>query len=173
MQLAHWDPTDTSMTLCLFTYASQRHYTALLTQVKDWDPAKPVYEQQHEPLRTFSGEFRHNTVKWSTIEKESYPIIEALQEWESYLLCPQGFRIYCDHANLVTMWKPESVSPSLSKSALDKVYRWLYMLSSFKVISMEHLPGQHNAHPTYYTDAAGHQLNAWALRKRRRGRKRN
>src|SRR4051812_26856936 len=51
------------------------------------------------------------------------------------------------------------------------------MLSSYRVISMEHLPGQHNvwadmlsrwAHPTYYQEGNGHQLNVWAARKRKR-----
>ena len=175
MELAHWDPNDASYTMCLFTDASHRHYAALLTQVKDWDATKPVYEQQHEPLKTFSGEFRNAQLKWSTIEKESFPIIEALSAWQHFLLNPQGFRIYCDHANLVSLWKPESINPALSKSALDKVYRWVYMLSSFKVRSMEHLPGQHNlwadmlsrwAHPTYYKTTDGVTLSARAIRKR-------
>ena len=174
IEMAHFDPNDPRVTLCLLTDASQRHYAALLTQVRDWDVTKPVYEQAHEPLRTFSGEFRGSMVKWSTIEKESYPIIEAVKEWQHYLLCPNGFRVYCDHENLVSLFKPESINPALSKSAMDKVYRWLYTLGNYKLISMEHLPGQHNvwadmlsrwAHPTYYDNVRGN-VAVWSARKR-------
>ena len=142
----------------MFTDASQRHWAGMLTVVEDWMEGVPVQEQNHRPIKTFSGEFKRSELNWSTIEKESFPIIEAMKEWRDILMQPQGFRVYSDHENLVSLFKPDALNPELSKSALDKVYRWLYTLSSFRIISMEHLKGQHNiwadllsrwAHPTY------------------------
>ena len=144
MEMTHYDPRDPTQTLCLLTDASQRHHAAMLTVVSNWKEGVPVYEQDHRPLKTFSGEFKRSEINWSTIEKESYPIIQALKEWRDILMSPQGFRIYSDHENLVSLFKPEALNPELSKSALDKVYRWLYSLSSFRIISMEHLARQHN-----------------------------
>ena len=131
-------------TYCLFTDASDRYYAGLLTWVGEWDNGKKVMFQAHRPAGTFSGEFVGSAVRWSTIEKESFPIIRALSEWEHILLMPRGFRVYCDHANIVSLWKPDTINPPLSRSALDKVHRWLYTLSYYKITHMEHLPGQDN-----------------------------
>ena len=57
-------------TLCLFTDASDRFYAALLTQVVDYDPNRPITEQAHKPVCTLSGKFTHSQVNWSTIRRE-------------------------------------------------------------------------------------------------------
>lgn len=152
-------------TLCLFTDASDRYWAALLTQVVDYDPTKPVVQQNHMPISTMSGAFNGPQKGWSTIEKESYPIIKSVQEWEHYLLNPQGFRMYVDHSNIVSMFNPTTIEPALSKSSIDKVYRWLHILSHFKITHMEYLKGQDNiwadllsrwAHKEYHQDEEKH-----------------
>lgn len=169
MKNGHFDPEDESQTLCLLTDASQRHYAALLTSVTNWKEGIPVEEQEHRLLRTFSGEFKGAQVKWSTIEKESFPIIEAVQLWRDFLMISKGFNLYSDHENLVTLFRPDAANPELSKSALDKVYRWCYTLSRFRINHMEHLPGQRNvwadllsrwAHPTYKEEQVAFQLRS-------------
>ena len=131
--------------LCLFTDASDHYYAALLTQVVDWDPALPVQEQKHIPMATLSGEFRNSEVNWRIIEKEAYPLILALQQWENLLLIPAGFNVYVDHKNLVHLFAPENTSPPLSKGAQLRVYNWLYLLGQYKINTMEHLAGENNA----------------------------
>jgi hypothetical protein len=172
-ELAYFDPNDLTSTVCLLTDASQRHYSALLTQVRKWDPSKLVEDQEHEPLGSFNGEFLGSAVKWSTIEKESFPIIKALQEFRYMLSNSKGFRLYTDHANLVNLFRPDNLSPPLSGAALDKVYRWLYTLSHFRIISMQHLPGVRNiwadllsrwGHPTYRKDVV--HVNAAKVNKK-------
>jgi len=45
--------------------------------------SKPVYEQQHEPLGTLSGAFSGGAqLNWSVIEKESYPILKMLGQFD-------------------------------------------------------------------------------------------
>ena len=77
--------------------------------------------------------------------------------------------MYSDHENLVTLFRPDTCNPELSKSALDKVYRWCYTLSRFRINHMEHLPGQRNlwadllsrwAHPTYKEEKEMFQLRS-------------
>jgi transposase InsO family protein len=154
-----FDPNDKSVTICLFTDASDTHWAGFLTQVRNYDPDKPVYEQQHEPLGTLSGAFSGAQLNWSVIEKESYPILKMLGQFDHILSAPKGFKVFCDHANIVSLFHPEAQSPSLAKQTVDKVYRWLFHLGTYRVLSMEHLAGQHNvwadmlsrsAHPTYY-----------------------
>ena len=149
---------DEACTLCMFTDASDTHWAGLLTQVRHWRDDLPIEQQQHEPLGTLSGAFTYVQRNWSVIEKESYPILKMLGHYDYILQSPQGFRIYCDHQNIVTLFHPEKESAALSKMAIDKVYRWLYHLGHYRITHMEHLPGQRNlwadllsreGHPTY------------------------
>jgi hypothetical protein len=155
-ELAHFDPNDLQSTVCLLTDASQTHYSALVTQVEKWDPSLPIEQQAHEPLGSFNGAFTGSAVSWSTIEKEAYPIIKALTEFRYFLSTSKGFRLYTDHANLVHLFRPDNLNPPLSTAAMDKVYRWLYALSHFRVVSMQHLPGARNLWPDLLT-RWGHQ----------------
>ena len=130
-------------TICMLTDASDRFYAALLTQVEHWEEGLPVEQQRHLPLSTMSGKFNESQIKWSTIEKEAFPIIEACNLWEYYLL-NGGFRLYTDHANIKHLFSPELIDPPLKRASMDKVHRWLLTLSHFHLISLEHLPGERN-----------------------------
>jgi hypothetical protein len=55
-------------------------------------------------MATFSGEFKNSEVNWRINEKEAYPLILALQEWEYVLLNPDGFDVYGDHLNIVKLF---------------------------------------------------------------------
>ena len=117
----------------------------MFTQVHDWVEGQPVYLQHHEPLAILSGSFHGSELLWRINEKEAYPIILALTEWEDMLrMNPKGFRIYSDHKNLVDIFRPESANPPFARSALQRIYNWLYLVASFKVEAFEHLEGEHN-----------------------------
>jgi hypothetical protein len=130
-------------TLCMLTDASDRFYAALLTQVENWQEGVEVEKQKHLPIATLSGKFNASQLNWSTIEKEGYPIIEACNSWEYYLLS-EGFRLYTDHANIMHLFNPDQVEPPLKRASMDKIHRWLLTLSHFHLISLEHLPGERN-----------------------------
>jgi len=135
---------DPNSTICLCTDASHFFYAGMLTQVVDWDESKPVQEQNHRPIAILSGQFNKVQVNWSTIEKEAFPIIDALEKWQYLCVRPKGIRVYTDHANLVHLYHPETVKPALSVSAIQKIHRWLLIISYYKITHMEHLPGPLN-----------------------------
>ena len=94
-----------------------------------------------------------------------------LGHYDYILQSPKGFRVYCDHKNIVTLFHPEMESAKLSKIAIDKVYRWLYHLGHYRITHMEHLPGQRNlwadllsrdGHPTYGEKRSREELYARA-----------
>jgi hypothetical protein len=130
--------------MCLFTDASEKFYAAMLTQVVDWDDSKHVSDQQHVPLATLSGEFKNSETRWRINEKEAYPIIKAIEDWEYLLICPQGFDIYGDHDNLIKLFHPDKLPKPFTKATELRVYNWLYLLSQFKVNRMEHIAGELN-----------------------------
>ncbi|OWY97227.1 Retrotransposon protein, Ty3-gypsy subclass, partial [Phytophthora megakarya] len=72
--LAHPDPTRA---VCLFCDASQDSWGAICTQVTESDLSKPLHEQDHRPLAFLSGRFTGAQLRWPTIEKEAYAIVES------------------------------------------------------------------------------------------------
>ena len=141
LKLAHFNPCAQT---CMFTDASGGFWSAILTQVTHWDDTKAIQDQDHQPIAVLSGEFNTTQINWSTIEKESYPIIHALLHWEHILGASTGLNIYTDHSNIVAMFRPETINPTLAKSAIDKVYRWLSVLSFFPIKRITHIRGEDN-----------------------------
>jgi hypothetical protein len=58
--------------MCLFTDASDGHCGAMLNQNHP-----DQLDQEQEPLAVLSGPFTKTQLRWSVIEKEAFPIIEA------------------------------------------------------------------------------------------------
>jgi hypothetical protein len=138
---AHYKP---GAQLCVISDASDRFYGALLTQVLDWKEGIAVQDQQHEPLAVLSGKFNETQLRWSTISKEAYPIVEASSLWDHFLLCDQGVRFYTDHNNIAHLFKPEKIDPPLKRSSIDRIHRWLHQLSHYRILSFEHIKGENN-----------------------------
>ncbi|GLD95516.1 hypothetical protein PINS_up004193 [Pythium insidiosum] len=92
--------------VCLFTDASNTGWAVVLTQVKNWVPTASVVDQSHEMLVCLSGLFKGAEANWSVIEKEAYPVVRACSDLAYLLERERGFRIYCDHANLVEIFAP-------------------------------------------------------------------
>ncbi|POM81270.1 LOW QUALITY PROTEIN: Transposase [Phytophthora palmivora] len=119
---------STEATICLFCDASDNGWVIVLTQVEQWKSDKPVTEQCHE--------FLICKCNWSVTEKEGYPIVAACDDFNYVLLRPGGFRIYCDHCNLMYLFAPH---PNLKKHLL----RWAVKLSEYRY-TIAHVEGQLN-----------------------------
>ena len=102
--LSHPDPTKIK---CLFTDASELHWSGILTQIPPDDLDLPFHEQRHFPLAFISGSFRGSKYRWSTPEKEAAAIIYSVERLDYLLMGPQGFHLYTDHSNLVFIYNPE------------------------------------------------------------------
>ena len=59
------------------------------------------------------------------------------------LLRPEGFMLFTDHKNLVFIFNPLNVNPTLSKHVVNKIERWALSLSAFRY-SISHVPGDQN-----------------------------
>lgn len=138
---AHWNPKGIN---CIFTDASGGFWGAIYTQVLNWDDSKEIWEQDHIPIAVASGAFTGSQSNWSTIEREAFPIVHCLQQWEHYLQGGTGVKIYTDHKNIADMFQPEKIMPTLGKSQVEKMYRWLYVLSFFKISEIRYIQGKYN-----------------------------
>ncbi|OWY94953.1 hypothetical protein PHMEG_00035180 [Phytophthora megakarya] len=92
--------------MCLITHVSEVGFGIIVIQVRHWQDGKPVEKQQRELLVCVSGTFTGSKRNWSVIEKEVYPIICACDQLSHLLLRPQGFRLFCDHHNLIYVFAP-------------------------------------------------------------------
>ena len=130
---------DSSKQMCLFTDASDAHFAAVLTQVPPEDLKLPREEQRHEPLSFYSGSFKGALFNWSTFEKEAFAVIEAMERLD-YLTLTGRVRVFTDHLNLIYVYDPTSVVPTIARHVLGKVQRWGIRLSNFDY-EVEHVPG--------------------------------
>ncbi|KAJ0408589.1 hypothetical protein P43SY_008936 [Pythium insidiosum] len=118
---------------CLLTDASDVGWSVIVTQVAEWNADLPVSEQQHELLICMGGSFTGAQRNWSVIEKEAYPIVTACDKLSYLLMRPKGFKMFCDHRNLIHVFAPAS-----------EMKKHFYADSSFEVTEevREHIAGQ-------------------------------
>ena len=128
--------------LCLFTDASETHWSAILTQVPKNQRNLEIQDQQHEPMCFLSGAFKGSSINWSVAEKEGFAIVEAMCRID-YLVMGREVSIYTDHANLVHMYDPLGRNPGMPRHTASKLMRWAIKLSAFRYV-VEHLPGDRN-----------------------------
>ncbi|KAF1335542.1 hypothetical protein FI667_g1301, partial [Globisporangium splendens] len=90
--------------MCLLSDASDKGWGLVVTQVANWTPTTPIQAQQHELLICMGGTFKGFQLNWTVLEKEMFPIAHACDKLKYLLLRAQGFKIYCDHRNIVHLF---------------------------------------------------------------------
>jgi len=159
---------DDSATTCLFTDASDNGWAIIVTQVHGYAPLEPINEQRHELITCMGGTFRGSQLNWTVIEKEAYPIVVACDKLDYLLLRPQGFRLFCDHRNLIHVFAP---GEAVKKHVRGKLLRWSLKLMGYRYV-IEHIEGPKNLWADMVSRWAGQQTTVLRL-KRLTVRKRN
>ncbi|KAF0717166.1 hypothetical protein As57867_002454, partial [Aphanomyces stellatus] len=127
-------------TMCLLTDASDEGWSIIVTQVHDFNETIPIDEQEHEMLTCQSGLFTGAQQRWSVIEKEAYPIARACSRLNYLLMRPKGFRMYCDHKNLIHVFAPDVEWKAHTRGKLS---RWADIISEYRYV-IEHIEGERN-----------------------------
>ncbi|GMF38278.1 unnamed protein product [Phytophthora fragariaefolia] len=131
---------DDDCDVCLFVDASQEGYAIILTQVPEWNEELTVEEQDHRLIVCKGGVFRDSQLRWPIIDKEAYPIVKACQDLSYVLQRANGFRLFCDHSNLIYVFAPKV---ELKKHVRDRLQRWAMRLCGMRY-TIEHIPGTTN-----------------------------
>ncbi|KAH9082771.1 hypothetical protein LEN26_021162 [Aphanomyces euteiches] len=121
VELAH--PLDDA-TICLFTDVSDTGWSIIVTQV----------------LAFNIGMFTGAQLNWSVIEKEAYPIARACDKLNYLLMRPDGFRMYCDHENLIQVFAPHAEWKTYQG---QKLTRWAAIIGGYRYV-IEHIKGTNN-----------------------------
>jgi RNase H-like domain found in reverse transcriptase/Integrase zinc binding domain/Integrase core domain len=135
-------PTMTKR-LCLYTDASDRFWSAIVTQVPHADLDLPVAPQAHEPLAFLSGAFTGSAERWSVVEKEGFAILTACERLGWLLQTSAGFSLFTDHRNLCFIFDPFASNPGISNYTGSKLLRWALRLSQYRY-EIEHVRGKDN-----------------------------
>lgn len=69
-------PNDGNV-ICIYTDASNRYWSGVVTQCEKKELDKPTHEQKHEPMAFLSSEFTRTEKNWSTFEKEGFAIFKT------------------------------------------------------------------------------------------------
>lgn len=138
--LAHRDDTKR---LCIYTDASDTHWSGIVTQVPLSDTSLSHLEQAHDPLAFHSGRFSETQLGWSTLEKEAYAVLASVERSHWLAACPAGFDLFTDHNNLIFIFDPMAVMPDIGQGALRKVLRWAVRMSSYNYVCI-HIRGPDN-----------------------------
>ncbi|GMF42756.1 unnamed protein product [Phytophthora fragariaefolia] len=93
----------------VYTDASDEAWSVIVTDEESWDSKKPIADQKHRLLHCLSGTFSGSQENWSLIEKEAYAIVAACDKLPHLLLRPAGFRLFCDHRNLIHLFAPDEM----------------------------------------------------------------
>ena len=128
--------------MCLFTDASDTHWSAILTQVPESQRRKLIEDQDHEPLCFLSGAFTGSSANWSMPEKEGFAVVEGMRK-VNYIVSGRTVSIFTDHANLVYMYDPYGRNPGIAAHTASKLMRWALKLSEFRYV-VEHIAGERN-----------------------------
>jgi hypothetical protein len=91
-----------------------------------------IINGKERPIAFMSRALNVTEIKWSTIEKECFAMVQALRKFE-YLLRDRSFTWRTDHKNLLHMHDPPSA----------KVQRWKFFIQQFDA-TVEYIKGKDN-----------------------------
>ena len=95
----------------------------------------------HEPLAFLSGSFKGSQLRWATVDKEGFAIVNTFRRLE-YLLWG-GVHIFTDHRNLTYIFNPEACVTSVTKAMAQRLENWKAVLGQYRY-AIEHIPGERN-----------------------------
>ncbi|OWY94672.1 hypothetical protein PHMEG_00035532 [Phytophthora megakarya] len=116
----------------MFTDTSDIGYSIVGTPVADWKDELQAKELQYQLLGT-------SQLNWSIVEKEAFPIVQSCTTLEYLLQRSNDFKLYCDHANLISIFAPDK---DLKKHARANLQRWAMLLTD----ASDRLYLHHRAH---------------------------
>ena len=108
----------------MFHDASDIHWGTFLTQVPEEEFRSGVALESisHEPLAFLSGSFKGSQLRWVTVDKEGFTIVNTIRRLE-YLLWG-GVHIFTDHRNLTYIFNPEACVTSATKAMAQRLENW-------------------------------------------------
>ncbi|POM64292.1 Hypothetical protein PHPALM_20207 [Phytophthora palmivora] len=132
--LAHPDPSKAVSLLHLMIFGPLCARSSTKETLKNRSNSKTIAD---------CGRFTGAQLRWPTIEKEAFAIVESAKRLEYLLLRPGGFHLFTDHRNLVYMFNPTATDGAMQRYQADKLQRWAMTMTSYRYV-IEHVRGSDN-----------------------------
>ncbi len=129
--------------LCVYTDASDKIWSDIVTQIPLADFYLPHPNQRHETMAFLLSRFKKTQISWSVLEKEAYVLMATLERMHWLPADPKGFDLFTVHNNLIFIFDPTSVAADLSQTTIRKVLRWAVRLSVYNYTCV-HTKGPEN-----------------------------
>ena len=129
--------------ICVYTDASEKHWSSVVTQIEPEQLSLPVQEQRHEPLGFLGSSFKKAELNWSIYEKEGFAIYQTFDKLDYLFQDDQPVHVFTDHRNLLYVFAPMALEPTTKRHVACKVQRWAIFLSRFNYL-IEHIDGSKN-----------------------------
>lgn len=81
--------------------------------------------------------------RWSIFEKERFSTYNTFVKMEHLFISELDIRGFTDHRNLLFVFNPTSLQPSLGRHVVRKVENWAIYLSQFPYM-IDHVRGEAN-----------------------------
>lgn len=134
------------MHIFVFKDARDLFWTSVVTQCTGSELTKTVSEQKYQPLAFLSGSFINSEMRWNRFEEEVFEILQNFRRLYYMILCETLIRVFNDLINLLFVFCPTLLDPSLGRHKIMKVLRWEVYLSQFNY-QTEHVHGEENLMP--------------------------
>ena len=134
---------DPEQEICVFTDASERFWSVVVTQCSPEERDKLPPDQRHEPLAFLGSQFEKGELNWTMFEKEGFSIFQAFEKLDYLLMSGRPAHVFNDHRNLLFVFAPLALEPALGRQVVSKVQRWALFWSKYNYVT-EHIDGDDN-----------------------------
>ena len=131
---------DPEKQVCIFTDASIKAWSYIITQCKVGELDKPWREQEHEILAVNSGIFRNSQVGWDICCKEAFPIKEAFERHRGLMKGKHPVVSVNDHKNLLYIAADAYRHSTVTTAARHRLARWALFMAE-EDMRVVHIPG--------------------------------
>ena len=76
-------------------------------------------DRSHEPLAFLSGSFKGTHLRWATVDREGFAIVNTFRRLE-YLFWG-GVHIFTDHRNVTYIFSPDACVTSVTKAMAQRL----------------------------------------------------
>jgi len=144
---------DVAKRLVVLTDASDEGWGAVIFQYGEEEFDLELQERNLEILAVMSGVWRGASTRWSTVDREAFPLIQVIQKQSHLLYGAHPFEIYGDSKTVMYILDPERVVAHPKMATLSRVRRWGLLLQQFQYLVV-HIDGVENLW--------GDMLSRWA-----------
>lgn len=129
--------------LRLYTHASERNWSGVVTQTDEYQLNLQIEEQANEPMAFVGRTFNETAERWTTFDKEGIAIFRTFEKLDYLHMGGQIVRVFTGHLYLLFIFAPLFLIPPLGRHVVSKVQRWALYLSRFEH-TIKHIDGVKN-----------------------------